>query len=335
MRSLAPLWLAIPLLAVCAHAAVVEGVVLDEETGNTLARTQVTLIPLPGTQADETSVRTAARGSFVILNVRPGWYFLRATRRGYVPAEAGQSRAGRPGHAFEVAENRPSGFIELKMSHLAAVTGTVLDENGIGIPHWTVHIYTAGRPMRHLGQIDTDDRGDYRIGELEAGAYLLRSGPGHLEDDTPVLATYTRYAAELKDAVPTGLRVGQTQDKITIRPIKGKLLTLSGMLFPLGGMGSGSATLTLITDTGRRDVITASTAVPFSVSDVQPGPVEFVVKGDDGFGNECGSFQQQTFDKDVSTLRLACNPIRKGSIQISGATPRLPIVVRRVDLDRT
>ena len=89
--------LAIFLLASCGHAAVVEGVVLDEETGFPLARTQVALYPLPGTQADVTPVNTGARGSFVIESVRPGWYVLRATRRGYVTAEFGQSRADAPG----------------------------------------------------------------------------------------------------------------------------------------------------------------------------------------------------------------------------------------------
>src|SRR5580700_4198123 len=116
------------LLALGGHAAVVEGVVLDEETGNPLARTQVALVPLPGTKAQITPVRTGDRGSFVILNVLPGWYVLRSTRRGYAPAESGQLRPGRPGHAFEVADDRASGFLEVRMSHLPAITGTVFDE---------------------------------------------------------------------------------------------------------------------------------------------------------------------------------------------------------------
>ncbi len=38
-------------------------------------------------------------------------------------------------------------------------------------------------------------------------------------------------------------------------------------------------------------------------------------------------------DKDVTTLRLACNPLRRTSISVSGATLKSPIQVRRVDLD--
>jgi hypothetical protein len=319
------------LLGVCAHAAVVEGVVLDEETGNPLARTLVSLIPLPGTLADTTPVRTGARGSFVILSVRPGWYVLRATRRGYAPTESGQLRPGRPGHAFEVADDRASGFHEIHMSHLPAVTGAVLDENGIGIPRWTVHIYTAQKPIRHVGQSETDDRGNYRIGELDPGSYLLRSGPGPLEDQTPVVATYSKTAVELFDAVPVSVHVGETLRDVTIRPVKGRLLTLSGTLLPVPDHG---AILTLVTDTGRREVVTASgQPTPFAASGVQPGPVELIVKGIDERGNECGSYARLSVDKDVTGLRLACAPLGPDSFTITGATVKSPVLIRRVDLD--
>jgi hypothetical protein len=311
---------------------VVEGVILDEESGNPLARTQVSLTPLPGTLADVTAVRTGARGSFVILSVIPGWYVLRATRRGYAPTESGQLRPGRPGRAFQVADDRASGFLEIHMSRLPAITGAVLDENGIGMPRRTVHIYSANKPIRHIGQTDTDDRGNYRIGELDPGSYLLRSTEGHLEDETPILATYTRSALDLADAVPTTVRYGETAHDINIRPIKGRLLTLSGMFLPPTSEFAW-AILTMITDTGRREIAAGNKDRPFSIPGVQPGTVEFLVKGNDGFGNECGSYSLVTTDKDVTTLRLACNPLRKSSISISGATPKSPIIVRRVDLD--
>jgi len=331
VRKLALVLLAVTAISISAQAAVVEGVILDEETGNPLARTQVSLIPLPGTQADVTPVRTGARGSFVIISVRPGWYILHATRRGYLPTESGQLRPGRPGRAFEVADDHASGFHEIHMSRLPAVTGTVLDENGIGMPRWPVHIYSANKPIRHIGQTETDDRGNYRIGELDPGTYLLRSAEGHLEDDTPVFATYTREAVELARAVPVTVRPGETAHNITIRPVKGRLLTLSGIF--LAPPREGWATLTMITDTGRREISAGSGDIPFSVTGVQPGAVEFLVKGTDATGNECGSYVVLPIDKDITTLRHACNPLRKTSVSISGATLKSPIVVRRIDLD--
>ena len=82
--------LAISLLAFSASAAVIQGVVLEEETGNPLARTTVNLIPLPGAHTGAVSVRSGDRGAFTLNNVAPGWYVLRCTRRGFVPAEVGR-----------------------------------------------------------------------------------------------------------------------------------------------------------------------------------------------------------------------------------------------------
>src|ERR1051326_1875465 len=93
--------LATLLLATGLAGAVVEGVVLDEESGNPLARTLVELMPLPGTPASTVSIRSGESGAFSILNVRPGWYVLRTSRKGFISAEAGQLRAGRPGMPFE------------------------------------------------------------------------------------------------------------------------------------------------------------------------------------------------------------------------------------------
>jgi hypothetical protein len=326
--------LAILLFAICARAAVVEGVVLDEETGSPLARTLVTLVPLPGTktpaaEADDTRVHTGARGSFIILNVRPGWYVIRATRRGYIPAESGQSKPGRPGHAFEVADDRAMGVVEIRMSHLAAITGTVLDENGIGIPNWSVHIYSARKPTRHAGQVETDDRGDYRIGELDPGTYFVRSGPGHLEDNASIIPIWSKSAVELKDAISVSLSAGQTQREVIIRPAKGRLFSLSGMLIP---QVPNLATATLVTDTGRRDLASAGIPVSFSANNVSPGVVGLLVTGSDSLGRACGSYVEIVIDKDISGLQLSCNLLYSRGYSITGVIPPPSIFVRRVDL---
>ncbi len=318
------------LFAVCAHAAVVEGVILDDESGNPLARTNVVLTPLPGTPAQEVTVRTGARGAFVVLSVLPGWYVLRATRRGYAPSEDGASRPGLPGRAFQVANEQTGDFHELRMAHLAAIMGTVFDENGIGIPNWQVHLYTTRKPMRRVASAITDDRGEFRLGELNTGGYEVRSGPGPLEDKTTVFATYSQAAVELKDAIPVFVRVGETKKNVVIRPVKGKLLSLSGTLqapvFP------GRATLTLITETGRRAVASGSGNVPFTARDIQPGPVQLVVSGGDAIGTPCGSFTETKIDKDEFSKVYPCSFISPGGIQIT-SSQKAPIILRRVDLD--
>jgi hypothetical protein len=319
------------LLATCASAAVVQGVVLDEETGNPLARTVVTLLPLPGTPAGIISLRAGERGTFTVLSVRPGWYVLRTSRKGFATAEAGQLRPGRPGMPFEINADSQSVFLQIRMRRLGAVTGVVLDENSVGIPDWPVNIYTSHKPIQRISQVRTDDRGVFRIGELESGSYIARSSEGLLEDGTPLLPTYYKYGTAVESSEPVGVRLGETAPDVVVRPVKGRLLELGGIL---NGPGDRPVQLTMVTDTGRKVVATlpSGNVVPFKVSAVAPGPVEFIAEGTD-----CGGYARLLAERDTSGIRIGCGPLRAPIVTflVDRARSRLrfPILVRRVDLD--
>src|SRR4051794_4598910 len=125
MRRSAPLLCLTLCSLFSASAAVVEGVVLDEDTGYPLARAQVQMLPIAGTGGATVSLHSGDRGAFTILSVRPGWYVLRVTRGGFAPTEAGQLRAGRPGIPFEVVNEDRASFFQIRMKRLPAITGTV------------------------------------------------------------------------------------------------------------------------------------------------------------------------------------------------------------------
>jgi len=322
------------LLAISLPGAVIQGIVLDEESGNPLARTAVSLIPLPGTSAGTSSIRSGDHGAFTVTDVRPGWYVLRCTRKGFVPAEVGQLRPGRPGMPFEIAPDTQSSFFQIRMRRLAAVTGSVLDENSVGIPDWPVHIYTAQKPVRHVAETKTDDRGNYRIGDLDSGNYIVRSGPGQLEDESYLLPTYYKYGTALENAEPTRVKVGETQSDLIVRPVKGRLINLSGVF-----SSQISATVTLITDTGRRILASGSgQQVSFS-SPVPPGEVEFLVEGS---GNRCGGYVRMFADHDMQGIRIACSPLDPAMGSWTSDNSRgyfdnrqFALMMRRVDLDGT
>ena len=323
----------IVLMAWRASAAVLQGVVLDEETGNPLARTGVTLTPLPGTQAVTLSIRTGDSGQFSMLSVRPGWYLLRTTRRGYADAEAGQLRAGRPGIPFEVLPEQSSTFFQLRMKRLAAIAGSLLDENSIGLPDQTVHVYTARKPVRRVAEGKTDDRGIFRVGGLDAGSYVVRSGPWLLEDSSGLVPTYYKYGTNLESAERMTARLGETITDVVIHPQKGRLVTLSGIVSPPPRRPDAAVRLTLITDTGRRQI--AGSAGPFEAASVPPGPVELVAEGLD-----CGSYTKLVVDRDMNGLRIGCNPLYPGILEwrvqdMVRPNVSYPILARRADLDGT
>lgn len=323
------------LLALRASAAVLQGVVTDDDTGNVLARTTVTLTPLatskPAADITPLTIRSGDRGAFSMLSVRPGWYVLKASRKGYADAEAGQLRPGRPGMPFEVLPDTQSTFFQLRMKRLGAITGSLLDENGVGLPDLPVHVYTARRPVRRIAEGKTDDRGVYRIGGLDPGRYLVRSGPGQLEDASAVIPTWYKYGLALETAEPVTVRLGETLPDVGIRPQPGKLLTLRGILSPPPLRPDSPVRLTLITDTGRR--LAASSAGPFEIPNIPPGPIELVAEG-----FECGTYSKLILDRDMADLRIGCNPLYPPVVDwLVTGRPRAgityPLQARRVDLD--
>jgi hypothetical protein len=310
---------------------VVQGVVLDEESGNPLAQTVVHLIPLPGSKTAGVSIPAGERGAFTINNVRPGWYVLRCTRRGFVPAEVGQLRAGRPGMPFEITAEAKSAFFQVRMRRLGAITGSVLDENGVGIPDWTVHVFTARKPVKRVAEAKTDDRGNYRVGELEAASYVVRSAAGSLEDDSWLGPTFYKYGSALESAESVRVRVGETQPDVVIRPAKGFTFQLSGMF-----VSPTPATLMFITDVGRLVLVSSPGSppglpTPFNVT-VTPGPVEFLAEG-----ARCGSDTRIFADRRMQGIRITCGPLATPTVSWAGDEVRqqFPLTMRRVDLDGT
>jgi hypothetical protein len=168
---------------------------------------------------------------------------------------------------------------------------------------------------------------------LSAGIYILRSGAASLEDDSSLLPIYHKYGTALETAEPSYVYLGETQPDIAIRPVKGRLLELSGMLT---GPGDRPVRLTLITDTGRRQIASLSppsTSIAFTASGVPPGALL-------AEGSECGGYYRVIAERDTTGLRVACGPLTRSVIEWRVAdSPRAnivyPVLMRRVDLDGT
>ena len=327
-RSGGVLHLVFSLVAVasCAMAATVQGVVIDEESKSPLARTRVTLAPLPGNPAPAVSVLANERGVYAFSDVQPGWYLIRAMRTGYATAEYGQARPGRPGMPFEVTGDAPANETaesrQIVMRHQATITGTILDDNSIGIAGWPVSLYNARAPLRRVAQGTTDDRGNFRIGELDPGAYIVRSGGGGLEDASTLVPTYYKYGTAVATAEPVRVRLGETQGFVVIHTVEGQLFELTGdVAVPADFPRNRPIHLTLITDTGLRPI--ASVAGPFTAVGVPPGPVELLAEGE-----ACAGYQKLAGDRNMFA-RVDCLPLTPSAVIGAAETA---LVARRADL---
>ena len=307
-------------LAACMNAATVQGVIFDEETSNPIARSQVSLVPLPGASTKSVTLLADDHGRYIFSSVPPGWYIVRVSRIRFETGEFGQLRPGLPGKPFEVKDDSDNDQLrQILMRRQAAISGSVVDDNNIGIPDWPVSIYTARPPIKRIAGAKTNDRGDFRVGELERGTYIVRAGGGELEDQSELVPSYYKYGTALSGAEPIFVRLGETAAFTVIHTVAGQLFDLNGQVI---APDNRSITVALISDSGRRTI--SAKAGPFMVSGLAPGTWEVLAQG-----AGCGSHQTLLIDRNVFA-RVECNALSAPVISGAGS---LPVYARRADLD--
>src|ERR1700748_1845278 len=75
-----------------ATAALIQGFVVENQTGHPLARTEVTLTPVPGTAGTAMSVRTTTYGAFSFGGLAPGASLVSPSRKGFATIQYGQKQ---------------------------------------------------------------------------------------------------------------------------------------------------------------------------------------------------------------------------------------------------
>jgi hypothetical protein len=154
----------------------IEGTVVDSRTGRPAPRTEVALLGHRGTAM----ARADAEGNFKFTGVEAGPYQL-VPVRGKIVGQAPSLAAAGPSVAVRLEPGQALSGIVLKAAPQAAVEGVVLDEAGNPLEHARVEAfrpgYTGGRyAMIPAGAAAyTDDRGRYRLYNLDPGRYFLRA----------------------------------------------------------------------------------------------------------------------------------------------------------------
>jgi hypothetical protein len=172
----------------------IQGVVLEQASGRPLTRSIVRLDPVPtagGARPPALTTRAGRSGQFVFPAVAPGSYLLVALRDGYFPAAYGQRVPIGRGTPIQVTADSDL-FAELRLRHKGALTGRVLDENGVARAGVSVLAYRARLPLRSAGSAVSDDRGVFRVHGLEPGKYWARSAGHTLDDGSGWLPTSVR-----------------------------------------------------------------------------------------------------------------------------------------------
>lgn len=132
------------------------------------------------TLAGFTPVRVQAdsEGRFAFRSLPKGTFSISTNRPGYVDGAAGRTRPGGPARGVTLTDEQRVGDVDIPMWRYAAIAGVVRDDNNEPLVGAQVRVlrrdYVSGRRRLTMGAADTtDDRGQYRIGSLEAGEYLV------------------------------------------------------------------------------------------------------------------------------------------------------------------
>lgn len=217
--------LAVLFAASLVRAAVIEGSVVENQTGHPVSRVNVVLEPLPGSAASARTARTNRSGVFEFQNVPAGSYILTASRVGFAAIQYGQKRWNAAGSPITVTENATAS-LSLRLPHFAAISGSVLDENDVGLPDYEVLAYRDAHPPQAVARATADDRGVYRISGLPPGRYFIRSAAKQY-DDQGYLPTFARESVTLDQSFPVQVEMEQQADRADIRPIAGRLFSFT------------------------------------------------------------------------------------------------------------
>jgi len=159
----------------------IEGILVNQVNGQPLRKGTVSLrITVTGPQPanastpNSYSVSSDAEGKFVFEQVDPGRYTLMADRPGYIHATYRSSA----GASLNVGPGQTVKNIRFVITPQGVIAGHVVDEDGDPITEVRVQAMrwatsNGVRRLEYRQQIPVDDQGNFRIGNLPAGRYIL------------------------------------------------------------------------------------------------------------------------------------------------------------------
>ena len=154
----------------------IQGTVVNEVTGAPVKKSKVMLNRMDGA-AQPGNALSGASGGFSFSDLPAGKYQLRADHPDYRGSAA--ERAGRNGVEVTLQPGDDKTGVAIAITPSAAVSGKVLDEDGDPVSGCQVEAMRYQwqgdrKTLAAEGNVSTNDKGEYRIYNLEAGRYFLR-----------------------------------------------------------------------------------------------------------------------------------------------------------------
>lgn len=261
MRSKFGLPLALVLICALARAQVdsgeeekpasLYGMVTNSLTGEPLGHAHVQLRLREGTGPTSYGAVTNADGRFSITRIAAGKYFLTAERRGYGPVNGSWSFGGeRDPKELIFKSGQEVKDVLVSLVPDSVIAGRVVDADGMPVEQVTVRTVNGSSPR----SAQTDDRGEFRIGGLRPGRYLVRASmdaplPQEIRTDGTVDINYgpTYYPSSRseKSAAPVQVHAGLETSGIEIKLLPAPILHVSGSVSNIPKTANGQVSVNL------------------------------------------------------------------------------------------
>jgi protocatechuate 3,4-dioxygenase beta subunit len=226
--------------------ATLRGHVYSMDARQPLKRAQVTLRmmrPAAGTAGAGAppndmplTATTDAQGAFEFKNLEPGLYMLQCTRLGYLSAYYGQNDQDQSPGTIETAAGQELNNLDFTLVRGGVIAGVVADEDGEPLPHAQVsamvRTWTRGQAqLSARNSASTDDRGNYRIFDLQVGRYYVRASYlGYSGDSSMYGPAFFPNVTAPRDAQPIPVINGAEVPNINFRLRQTPTYTLSGRI---------------------------------------------------------------------------------------------------------
>jgi len=154
---------------------VVFGQVTEAESNRPVAGALVTLNV---TGATPIRIMADAQGRFGFRDLPAGRFNISTVRPGWVDGAYGRTRPAGPALSLSLAAGEKVSNVTVPMWRYAVIAGRVVDESGEPLVSKSVRVLkrtiAGGKVRLVMSSIDsTDDRGMFRIGQLEPGEYVV------------------------------------------------------------------------------------------------------------------------------------------------------------------
>ena len=273
----------------------ITGVVIVDGGGAPVRRARVALT---GTELRGTrTVTTDDTGRFTFPALPAGRFTMTASKPGYVDNAYGAKRPGRPGTPIQLSDGQKIERANINLPRGGVLTGVVVDEHGEPSAGTQVRalryvMRTGEKTLQQAGQDTTDDRGIYRIYQLQPGDYVVNALPRN-QDMADVAQAISAQIATLATQVQAARgggagaaagnlapqlneRIAQLQQQLAQSgQTQGPAVAYAPVYYPGTTSPSGATTVSLAIAEER-------TGVDFQLQLVQTSKIEGVVSSADG-----------------------------------------------------